>query len=179
MAQCAVHLLGWFARGDSLVLALSLPLVTACGARFPAREQIIFITRSPSLFITLVVQGLTLAPIGRWLRLGANQEDVAEERTHRLAAAEAGLKSSEQPSIASSPYPRSSATSSSGTASARRGGLRPRRSRDGSRRMSPHEHFAVAPSHQAAVIDERRAEEYRRVRSAMLDSEQQAILDLR
>jgi len=29
------------------------------------------------------------------------------------------------------------------------------------------------------VIDERRAEEYRRVRSAMLDAEQQAILDLR
>jgi hypothetical protein len=42
-----------------------------------------------------------------------------------------------------------------------------------------HEHFTVAPSHEAAVIDERRAEEYRRVRSAMLDAEQQAILDLR
>ena len=42
-----------------------------------------------------------------------------------------------------------------------------------------HEHFTVAPSHESAAIDDRRAEEYRRVRSAMLAAEQQAILDLR
>jgi hypothetical protein len=50
---------------------------------------------------------------------------------------------------------------------------------DGESKDVAHEHFTVAPSHEAAVIDERRAEEYRRVRSAMLDAEQQAILDLR
>jgi len=35
------------------------------------------------------------------------------------------------------------------------------------------------PPHAAAAIDERRAEEYRRIRSAMLNAEQAALLDLR
>jgi hypothetical protein len=42
-----------------------------------------------------------------------------------------------------------------------------------------HEHFTIAPSHEAAAIDEQRGEEYRRVRAAMLEAEQQALLDLR
>ena len=42
-----------------------------------------------------------------------------------------------------------------------------------------HDHFTVAPSHEAAAIDDLRAIEYRRVRSAMIHAEQGAILDLR
>jgi monovalent cation/hydrogen antiporter len=165
--------------GDSLVLALSLPLVTASGARFPAREQIIFITFSV-IFITLVVQGLTLAPIGRWLRLGATDEDVAEDAHARLAAAEAGLKKLEEPSIASSPYPEVVRyLKQRHRQRARRWAAAEAEPHEGESGDVEHEHFTVAPSHEAAVIDELRAEEYRRVRSAMLDAEQQAILDLR
>jgi len=40
-------------------------------------------------------------------------------------------------------------------------------------------HLTVAPSHVAAAIDESRADEYRRIRSAMLRDEQTALLDLR
>jgi hypothetical protein len=42
-----------------------------------------------------------------------------------------------------------------------------------------HEHFVPAPSHEAGALDEHRAAEYRRVRSAMLAAEQSAILALR
>jgi hypothetical protein len=39
--------------------------------------------------------------------------------------------------------------------------------------------LTTAGSHEAALIDERRGDEYRRVRGAMLKAEQQAVLDLR
>ena len=91
--------------GDSLVLALALPLQTASGARFPAREQIIFITFCV-IFITLVVQGPTLAPLLRRLGLSVEASDEAAEESHaRLAVAEAGLRKLEEPAIATSPYP--------------------------------------------------------------------------
>ncbi len=89
---------------DSLVLALSLPLQTASGARFPARDQIIFITFCV-IFITLVVQGPTVAPFARLLGIRANDEEVAEEAHARLAAAEAGLRTLDEPVISSSQYP--------------------------------------------------------------------------
>jgi CPA1 family monovalent cation:H+ antiporter len=63
--------------GESLVFALAIPLTTAAGARFPAREQIIFITFCV-IFISVVVQGPTLAPLARWLGIGVD-EDAAEE----------------------------------------------------------------------------------------------------
>jgi CPA1 family monovalent cation:H+ antiporter len=90
--------------GDSLVLALSLPLQTASGARFPAREQIVFITFCV-IFITLVVQGPTLAPLARRLGLDVADEDASEESHARLAVAQAGLRKLEEPAIATSPFP--------------------------------------------------------------------------
>jgi hypothetical protein len=42
-----------------------------------------------------------------------------------------------------------------------------------------HQHFTIAPSHKAAVIDDERAEEYRRVRSAMIRAEEEKIRELR
>lgn len=35
------------------------------------------------------------------------------------------------------------------------------------------------PSHKAAIVDEKRAREYSRIRQAMIDAEQNTILDLR
>jgi CPA1 family monovalent cation:H+ antiporter len=63
--------------GDSLVIALSLPLVTAAGAPFPGRAMIIFLT-FVVIVVTLVALGLALAPIARALRLDGDGE--AERR---------------------------------------------------------------------------------------------------
>jgi len=165
--------------GDSLVLALSLPLQTASGARFPAREQIIFITFCV-IFITLVLQGPTLAPFARRLGIVADEEDVAEDAHARLAAAEAGLRKLEEPEMTSSPYPEVVRyLRQRHRQRARRWAAREAEPHEGESEDVQHEHFTVAPSHEAAVIDERRADEYRRVRSAMLGAEQRALLDLR
>jgi Na+/H+ antiporter len=165
--------------GDSLVLALSLPLVTASGARFPAREQILFITFGV-IFITLVVQGPTLAPFARRLGIGADESEVAEDAHARLAAAEAGLKVLDDPAIASSKYPEVVRyLRQRHRQRARRWAAREAEPHEGESEEVAHEHFTIAPSHEAAVIDELRGDEYRRVRSAMLNAEQQSLLDLR
>jgi CPA1 family monovalent cation:H+ antiporter len=74
----------------SLAAALSLPLVLADGRPFPARSLIIFITFAVILG-TLVFQGLTLAPLVRWLRVEEDLSGEREERHARLALAEAAL----------------------------------------------------------------------------------------
>ncbi len=84
--------MGWSGmRGVvSLAAALSLPLVLADGRPFPARSLIIFITFAVILG-TLVFQGLTLAPLVRWLRVEEDRSGEKEERRARLALAEAAL----------------------------------------------------------------------------------------
>jgi CPA1 family monovalent cation:H+ antiporter len=77
--------------GDSLVIALSLPFVTAAGAPFPARELIIFITFS-AILVTLVLQGLTFAPVIRLLKLRPDPNEGEEFRKARMAAVRAGLE---------------------------------------------------------------------------------------
>jgi Na+/H+ antiporter len=69
-----VLFVGWAGMrgGDSLVIALALPLVTHSGGLFPARDLIIFLTFGVIL-ISLVVQGFSLAPIIRWLKLTLKQ----------------------------------------------------------------------------------------------------------
>jgi monovalent cation/hydrogen antiporter len=85
--------IGWTAMrgGDSLVIALALPLTTTSGSPFPARELIIFLTFAV-IFGTLVLQGLTLKPLLRWLRLEDDGELDNEEAHARRIAAEVGLK---------------------------------------------------------------------------------------
>jgi Na+/H+ antiporter len=179
-----VFFISWAALrgGESLVFALAIPLQTATGARFPAREQIIFITFSV-IFITLVVQSPTLAPMARWLRIGTDEDEGGEEAHARLAAAEEGLRVLTEPAMAGTQYPEVVRyLRQRHRQRARRWAAREQDEEShlpGEPDESAHEHFTVAPSHDAAVIDERRAEEYRRVRSAMLDAEQQAVLDLR
>ncbi len=88
----AVTILGWAGmRGVvSLAAALSLPLLLADGSPFPARNFIIFLTFSVILG-TLVIQGLTLPPLIRWLRVAEDRTAEREERHARLALAEAAI----------------------------------------------------------------------------------------
>jgi monovalent cation/hydrogen antiporter len=165
--------------GDSLVLALSLPLQTASGARFPARDQIVFITFCV-IFITLVVQGPTLAPLVRWLGLGVEDGKEAEESHARLAVAEAGLRTLDEPAIATSAYPEVVRyLRQRHRQRARRWAAREAEPHEGKTNDITHDHFVPAPSHDAGVLDEHRAAEYRRVRSAMLGAEQDTIVGLR
>jgi CPA1 family monovalent cation:H+ antiporter len=85
-------ILGWAGmRGVvSLALALGIPRETATGAPFPARGWLITVALIV-IFITLIVQGLTLAPLIR--RLGVSdpgrarrQEWAARRRAVRAAA---------------------------------------------------------------------------------------------
>jgi len=87
-----VAFIGWAGMrgGDSLVIALALPLATAAGVPFPARDLIIFVTFSVIL-VTLVLQGFTFAGSIRLLGLHGDGEESKEEAQARRTAAEAGL----------------------------------------------------------------------------------------
>ena len=165
---------------DSLVLALALPLTVASGARFPAREQIIFITFGV-IFFTLVFQGPTIAPLARLLRIGTDEDEGAEEAHARLAAAEAGLRALDA-FANDGKYPEVTRyLKQRHLQRARRWAAKEQDEQAHAVHTgdTPHQHFTVAPSHDAAQIDERRGDEYRRVRAAMLKAEQQAVLDQR
>ena len=88
-----ILIVGWSGMrgGISLAAALSLPLVINNGTPFPGRELIIFLTFFVIL-VTLVLQGLTLPMLIRWLKV---QEDgieaEREEMEARLRAAEAAI----------------------------------------------------------------------------------------
>jgi Na+/H+ antiporter len=165
--------------GDSLVLALALPLETATGVRFPAREQIIFITFCV-IFASLVVQGPTLAPMLRWLGLSVEESDDAEESHARLVVAESGLRKLDDPALADTQYPEVIRyLRQRHRQRARRWAAIDTGPQDGEGRTVGHDHFILAPSHEAGALDERRAAEYRRIRAAMLDAEQDAVVGLR
>jgi Na+/H+ antiporter len=88
-----VAFVGWAGMrgGDSLVIALALPLATAAGAPFPARDLIIFITFS-AILVTLVIQGLTFSPVIRLLKLRPDGKDEEELQKARMTAVKAGLE---------------------------------------------------------------------------------------
>jgi Na+/H+ antiporter len=72
----------------SLAAALALPLTTASGDPFPHRALILFLAFSVIL-VTLVVQGLSLTPLIKFLGLSeeATEEEVLEARRLSLEAA--------------------------------------------------------------------------------------------
>ena len=88
----SVFLLAWTGmRGIvSLAAALALPLTTARGAPFPSRDEIVVLTFEVIL-ATLVLQGLTLSPLIRRLRLGDDTTLELEEAHAREEAARAAL----------------------------------------------------------------------------------------
>ena len=79
----------------TLAAALALPLTTGSGAPFPFRSEIILISFTVIL-VTLVLQGLSLPPIIRWLRLEEEHELEGEERLARQHAATAALSRLDQ-----------------------------------------------------------------------------------
>jgi CPA1 family monovalent cation:H+ antiporter len=84
---------------DSLAGALAIPLVLANGQPFPGRDLILLLTFC-IIFATLVLQGLSLAPLVRLLKIKDDRVTEKEERLARLKANEAALARLEE--IASS-----------------------------------------------------------------------------
>jgi Na+/H+ antiporter len=87
-----VTLIAWMGmRGAvSLAAALALPTTTDAGQPFPERPLILFITFCVILF-TLVVQGLSLPLIIRWVGVEADDGEEFEENKARKLAARAAL----------------------------------------------------------------------------------------
>jgi len=85
-------LIGWVGmRGaDSLAGALAIPFVLRNGEPFPGRDLILLLTFCV-IFATLVLQGLSLAPLVRWLGVVDDHATEKEERLARLKANEAAL----------------------------------------------------------------------------------------
>ena len=167
--------------GDSVVIALALPTVTALGAPFPARAQIVFIAFAVT-FLTLVVQGPTLAPLARRLRLHGDGREEEEEVHARLAAVEAGLAALD--SAAARRSTRQEVVRYLGQRHrqrARRWAAREAamRARGTAAAELAHEHLTAAPSHDAGEMDEERVAEYRRLRQEMIDAEQRALVEMR
>jgi len=87
----SIALVSWTSmRGIvSLAAALALPLTLADGSPFPFRSEILVITMVV-IVMTLVVQGLTLAPLIRWMRFTPEtahhaEADLARRETTRRA----------------------------------------------------------------------------------------------
>ena len=75
---------------DSLAGALAIPFVVPGGEPFPGRDIILLLTFCV-IFVTLVLQGLSLTPLVRWLRIVDDYVTEKEERLARLKANEAAL----------------------------------------------------------------------------------------
>jgi len=67
----------------SLAAALALPLALQDGSPFPKRHSIIFLA-FVVIFVTLVVQGLSLPLLIRWLNIKPHQMDESEEKELQL-----------------------------------------------------------------------------------------------
>jgi CPA1 family monovalent cation:H+ antiporter len=75
---------------DSLAGALAIPFVLPNGQPFPGRDLILLLTFCV-IFATLVLQGLSLTPLVRWLKIKDDRITEKEERLARLKANEAAL----------------------------------------------------------------------------------------
>jgi CPA1 family monovalent cation:H+ antiporter len=79
----------------SLAAALAIPLIIEGSKPFPNRNLIIFLTFSV-IFSTLVLQGLTLRPLIKWLGITADGEAQQQEMSARLAIASAMIEHIEE-----------------------------------------------------------------------------------
>jgi Na+/H+ antiporter len=93
----ALFIIGWTGmRGVvALAAAISLPVALDNGDRFPERNVMLFLTFCVIL-VTLVLQGLTLPPLIRWLGLAGMAGQNKEENEARRAMVQAALAYLEQ-----------------------------------------------------------------------------------
>lgn len=82
--------LGWSGMRGVVSLALALALPLSLGDDGQARYTIIFMTLVVIL-VTLVLQGATLLPLVRWLKVGDPDRDQREEAEARQLARQAGV----------------------------------------------------------------------------------------
>ena len=74
----------------TVATALALPTLTGTGAMFPSRDTVVFVALA-CVLATLVVQGLTLAPLVRLLGVGSDVDVAREARALRRRATAAAL----------------------------------------------------------------------------------------
>ncbi|HZW43180.1 MAG TPA: Na+/H+ antiporter [Dermatophilaceae bacterium] len=74
----------------TVATALALPTITDRGGEFPMRAEIVFVGLA-CVLATLVVQGLTLAPLVRALKVGSEVDSTQEVAALRRRAAAAAL----------------------------------------------------------------------------------------
>jgi len=79
----------------SLAAALALPLLLEDGTPFPKRHSIIFLA-FVVIFVTLVVQGLSLPLLIRWLKIKPQDNTIEEEKELQLYLANSTLNFIEQ-----------------------------------------------------------------------------------
>ncbi|HSL33940.1 MAG TPA: Na+/H+ antiporter [Candidatus Limnocylindrales bacterium] len=156
-----VFLVSWAGmRGVvSLAAALALPMATQAGAPFPERNLIIFLTFAVIL-ATLVGQGLTLPLVIRGLRIVADGGDDHEESHARMAAADAAARRIEE---LATEWPDH------------------RELIDALRAQYDHRARDIERHHTEGPADESEREqlEHRIIRSAVIDAEREALLELR
>ena len=166
--------LGWAGMrgGDSMVIALAVPVVTVTGQPFPARGLIIFITFAVILG-TLVLQGPTLAPLVRRWKL-TEPDNTSEEAHARRVVAEAGLRRRREESTRDG-VDRAMARFLEATYQGR---VQRWSARDREGHGEPDEDHV-----RLAQVDGTRAEQrataYRTLRTAMVEGEREALIRLR
>ncbi|GAA1711009.1 Na+/H+ antiporter [Isoptericola hypogeus] len=74
----------------SVASALALPALVSSGDAFPERDVVVFVGLV-TVLATLVLQGVTLAPLVRWLRVGTQADEGAEIAALRERATRAAL----------------------------------------------------------------------------------------
>jgi CPA1 family monovalent cation:H+ antiporter len=99
----AIVLIAWVAmRGIvSLAAALALPLSTASGEPFPFRSELVLVTFAV-VVLSLLVQGLSIAPLVRWLPFETDNTHDREELQARAQTAVAALRRLEE--LATEPW---------------------------------------------------------------------------
>jgi CPA1 family monovalent cation:H+ antiporter len=142
----------------SLAAALAIPLQTDAGGPFPARELIIFLAFTVIL-ATLVLQGLSLPPLIRALRIEDDPAEQYEESKARVYAARAAIERLEE--LAGEDWVRED------TAERVRGGYQFRVDRFGERLQGGDGSI------------EARSRDYQRLRRELLRAEEDAVVGLR
>ena len=143
----------------TLAAALALPRVTDAGDPFPARDVIVFLAFC-AVVATVVVQGLSLPPLLKVLRVEPDGSAEHEEAKARMLAAKAALERIDE--LAEEDWVRED------TAERMRGAYQYRRDR-----------FKARFDDEDDGGYDRRSSDYQRLRRELLEAERHALLELR